>query len=477
MKRSFSSYDLLWLSIALFPLLMLAMLFPVQPHDYWWYLRLGRDILEQSAVPLTDTYSSIQAGQPVVYLAWLSSVILWLVYQSGGISLTVLLVAIFIGLTYTLLWKLLREYGLGPRLASLLTLLAGLSGSNNWGVRPQLLLFPLFLATLWLLLKWHKCEKKFPWALILIGWAWANLHGSFTLFFVLTGTAFLFGSGDKKSLFIILLASFLLTFINPNTFGLWRSTLETFVSPITNDLVTEWAPPVNSGWQMNIYFLWLLALIPLAIFSQKRPSFFEIALFLVFTWLGLRSQRFVIWDLFMLSMFTASLMPTTLVQKIDQTVEVKTASLNIGLGVALLVMPLMLLPGIREKISTQNYPAVEPHTPIAATDWLSEHPELPGVMWNDVIYGSYLVHALPSRPVWLDTRIQMSFTLDQMKEYLFVQSAQPGWDVFLAEHDVNLLFLAKTQTSLVPAVQNSTDWCKQYEDEISLIYSRCSTLP
>lgn len=160
MKRSFSSYDLLWLSIALFPLLMLAMLFPVQPHDYWWYLRLGRDILEQSAVPLTDTYSSIQAGQPVVYLAWLSSVILWLVYQSGGISLTVLLVAIFIGLTYTLLWKLLREYGLGPRLASLLTLLAGLSGSNNWGVRPQLLMFPLFLATLWLLLKWHKCEKK-----------------------------------------------------------------------------------------------------------------------------------------------------------------------------------------------------------------------------------------------------------------------------------------------------------------------------
>jgi len=57
------SYDFLWLGIALFPLLIIAVLLPLQPHDYWWYLRLGKDVLESGAVPAVDTYSWIQAGQ------------------------------------------------------------------------------------------------------------------------------------------------------------------------------------------------------------------------------------------------------------------------------------------------------------------------------------------------------------------------------------------------------------------------------
>lgn len=48
------SYDFLWLSIALFPLLIIAMLLPIQPHDYWWYLRLGKDVLESGSVPVVD---------------------------------------------------------------------------------------------------------------------------------------------------------------------------------------------------------------------------------------------------------------------------------------------------------------------------------------------------------------------------------------------------------------------------------------
>jgi hypothetical protein len=154
MKRN-SSYDFLWLSIALFPLLTIAILLPIQPHDYWWYLRLGKDALENGAVPVVDTYSSIQAGQPIVYQSWLSAVFLWLTFKAGGIPFTIFLVAVLIGVTYAMLWLLMRESGVGARLTTLLTLLAGLSGSNNWGVRPQLFAYPLFLAVLWLLLKWQ----------------------------------------------------------------------------------------------------------------------------------------------------------------------------------------------------------------------------------------------------------------------------------------------------------------------------------
>ena len=191
------SYDFLWLSIALFPLLIIAVLLPIQPHDYWWYLRLGKDVLESGSVPVVDTYSSIQMGQPIVYQSWLSAVMLWLVFKAGGIPLTVLLVAALIGLTYALLWLMIREAGVGPRLAAVLTVVAGISGSNNWGVRPQLFAYPLFLAVLWLLLKWTRREDKTLWLLIPLSLAWTNLHGSFILFFILVGIAFVFGAGDR----------------------------------------------------------------------------------------------------------------------------------------------------------------------------------------------------------------------------------------------------------------------------------------
>jgi hypothetical protein len=477
MKNSSHSYDFLWLGIALFPLLTIAILLPVQPHDYWWYLRLGKDILENGAVPVMDTYSSIQAGQPLVYQHWLSAVLLWLTYKIAGISGTFLLLAILIGLTYALLWALMRQMEIGPRLATLLTLLAGLSGSNNWGARPQLFAYPLFLAVLWLLLKWQEREQKYLWALIPLSFVWANLHGSFILFFILVGLAVVFGAGDRKKLFQVTLFALAVTLINPRGLTLWQSVLETLLSPVSNKFVTEWSPPVNLGWQMNIFFAWLILLVPLAVFARRRPTVLEFSLFILFSWLAFKANRFVIWDLFIIATFTASLMPDFITNFFDRPVQVKTPTINLGLGTALLLMPLMLLPGFRENLTSETIPSIDPQTPIAATEWLSENPEFSGMMWNDVVFGSYLIYGLPARPVWMDTRFQIIYTPQQVEQYLFVQAAQPGWDSYLEENGINLLFLAKTQPALVEAVKNSSQWCEQYYDDVAFIFSRCEPLP
>jgi hypothetical protein len=499
MKVTSRSYDFLWLGIALFPLLIIVVLLPVQPHDYWWYLRLGKDVLQSGAVPAVDTYSSIQAGQPIVYQSWLSAVFLWLAYKTGAIPLTVLLVAALLGITYAMLWLLMREGGVGPRLAALLTLLAGLSGSNNWGVRPQLFAYPLFLAVLWILLKWQKqsvessrfvgglapdrtiapfkAKGKPLWLLIPLSWAWANLHGSFILFFILVGIAFVFGTGDRKKLFWVVLASLVVTLLNPRGLILWQSVIGTFTAPGIRDLSPEWLPPLNQGWQMNIFFAWLILLAPLAAFARRRLSAFEWILFLAFSWFALTGIRYVIWDLFIISVLTAFLMPEFIVKKFDQSQDAKIPSLNFALGVLFLLMPLMLLPGIRESWWKQSPPALDPQTPVVAADWLNQHPELPSPMWNDVVFGSYLIHATPSRSVWIDTRIQVIYTAKQAEDYLFVQSAQPGWDAKLKDEGVNLLFLASTQPSLVNAVQNSNEWCEQYQDKVAFIFSRCKPLP
>jgi hypothetical protein len=51
------SYDLLWLSPAPLVLLPVALLLAITPHDYWFYVRMGRDILESGAIPRVDTFS------------------------------------------------------------------------------------------------------------------------------------------------------------------------------------------------------------------------------------------------------------------------------------------------------------------------------------------------------------------------------------------------------------------------------------
>jgi hypothetical protein len=91
------SYDFLWLSLALLPLLLIAFLLPLTPHDYWWYLRLGREVLQTGSVPSADTYSYTFAGEPVVNQPWLAAVFFWLLYARGGLTLTFLARGLVVG--------------------------------------------------------------------------------------------------------------------------------------------------------------------------------------------------------------------------------------------------------------------------------------------------------------------------------------------------------------------------------------------
>ncbi len=472
-SRDHRSYDFLWLAIALFVLLTIIILLPLQPHDYWWYLRLGRDVLETGAVPVVDTFSSTRAGEPVVYQSWMSAVLLWLVYKSGGIPITIFMAAVLIGLIYTVLWMLIRQSGLGPRLGTLLVIAAGVSGSNNWGIRPQLFAYPLFIGALWILLKWERREDRRLWMLLPIGFLWVNLHGSFVLLFVFLGLGIFFGKGNKRNLFVATLGVLGVSLLNPRGYVLWQSVIETFTAPGIRDLSPEWLPPRNEGWQMNIFFAWLLALVPLAAFSHRKVSLLEWTLFLVFSWLALGGLRYVVWDLFILAILTACLMPERIVHWFDHVPEIEVPFVNMGLGIVLLVLPFFLLPGGRETWWSDSPPVVDPATPVAAVDWLAKHPELPGEMWNEVVFGSYLIHALPSRPVWIDTRIQVAYTAEEARGYLFVQSAQPGWDEYLQKHGINLLLLSRSQSVLLKAVEGSNLWCEEYRDEYAVIFSRC----
>ena len=472
------SYDLLWLSLGLLVLLPIALFLAITPHDYWFYVRIGKDILESGAVPRADTFSYTYPGRPIFYQSWLSAVIFWLAHSTGGATLTFFLRYICIGTAYALIWVLMRYLGTGAKLATLLLILLGLSSSMNWSMRPQMFAYPLFALLLWVLWHWQTGQPKLMWTLPLITLLWVNLHGSFVLAFILMGSALLFGAGDRKRLAIWLTVCLLVTLINPRGVFVWEFVPGMLTSSSDQMFATEWRPPTNAGWQMNIFYAWLLLFIPLVALSPRRLSLLEWIWFLGFGWLALSGLRYVIWFMFIMAVLTGPLLsdlwrsfrPAPAPQESNSTFNYILAGL-------ILLLPLMMLPGIRESWWAEApAPYHEPTTPIAATEWLTEHPDLKGPLFAEYTFGSYLTFALPSRLLWIDNRFN-AYPPEHWKKYQTISSAEYTWDKLLNADKVNLLLLSlHTQKNLAQAVEDSKSWCEQYRDETAVIFSRCEPI-
>lgn len=472
------SYDLLWLSLALLVLLPIALFLAITPHDYWFYVRVGRDILDSGAIPRIDTFSYTYPGRPIFYQPWLSAVIFWLAHSFGGATLTFFLRAVCIGVAYGLIWALMRYLGTGPKLATLLTILLGLSSSMNWSMRPQMFAYPLFALMLWVLWHWQTGRPKLLWTLPLITLLWVNLHGSFVLAFILMGSALIFGAGDRKKLAIWFTICLLITLVNPRGVFVWEFVPGMLSSPSDQMFATEWRPPVNAGWQMNIFYAWLLLFIPLAAFSPRRLSPLEWIWFLGFGWLALSGLRYVIWFMFIMAVLTGPLLAELWSSfRSEAPAQGSNPTINYILAGLILLLPLMMLPGLRESWwKDAPLPYHEATTPIAATKWLAAHPDLPGPLFAEYTFGSYLTFALPARLLWIDNRFN-AYPPEHWKKYQTISAAEYTWDKLLEQDKVNLLILSlTTQKKLVEAVEGSKDWCEQYRDKTAVIFIRCELI-
>jgi hypothetical protein len=472
LKITDSSFDFLWLAIVAMSALLLAFILPVVPNDYWWYMRVAQETLHLGHLPTVDIIST---GQPIVYFSWLSSLLFLTLYNAGGITLTVLVRGIIIALAYAILWVIVRKNWLGPMLATLLVILAILVTSNNWVVRPQMFTYFLFAASLGILIEWNKRELWWIWFLPLIAVLWINLHGSFILLFLLMGAALVFGHGNRKSLLIVLGISLLATLLNPHGLGAWRYIL-TSLTVESNHFSAEWKPPVNDNWQMNIFFIWLLAFVPLAAISKRKLDLLQWVWFLGFGLMALFGTRYVIWFVFILITLTSDLLSGW--NKV-LPVEKKPSypALNIILGTIILLLPLAILPGIRESWWEQA-PETLVDTPVAAVEWLSSHPQqVPAPMWNDLAFGSYLAFALPTRSVWIHPMFE-AYAQEHWEDFVAVNYARYDWQSILDKDGITSLMLSvANQQELLSAVHQSEQWCQVYEDDVAVIFVRRSLAP
>jgi hypothetical protein len=160
---------------------------PQVDPDAWWHIGVGESILATGALPSSDPFSWLTAGDRFVAHSWLWDVSMAIAHRAAGPTGTSLLAVPLTAIMIGIAWALLRLVAPGsPPLAHAgLILVSLLAALPSWAPRAQTFDVALVLGTALVLARYLRSgDRRTLMALPLIGLLWANLHGSAVLGFV-----------------------------------------------------------------------------------------------------------------------------------------------------------------------------------------------------------------------------------------------------------------------------------------------------
>lgn len=508
-KRFRLSIEHLWSLTALVGVFIFASTHPIRPHDFWWHMAVGREIVQTGSIPTVDVYSYTMPGEPYAsyQMFWLMEVLFYLVYSLGGPALIVFAHSLVITATYGLvIWLGWRRSG-SWRLAAFAGLFAAALGMFDWNVRPQAITF-LLGAVFLVAMQVGPGRRGLAWVLVFpLGMAlWANSHGTFPLGLLLIGLWLLDEAwqrllplaepvlpvlgrkikawfnqglnGPGRGVLVAALAlalALLACLLNPRGLGILDYVLTLTGNPAVQKLVTEWAPPSFDSLGGGLFLGGLLLSALILAISPRRPSPRDLLAFLAFAALGLKTSRGVIWYGLVMAPVLADHLGAIAGRMglVSPTANASgSRALNRFFVGVLLFMACMSLPWFKSVLPLPEEKAgvISAETPIAATQYLLDE-KLPAPIFHDMSFGSYLIWAAqPDYPVFVDGRIEL-YPLEIWQDYMAISSAQPGWEEKVLGYGVQTLFLSPVeQAGLAAAAQDSPLWQMVYRDAAAVIF-------
>ena len=468
----FSSREFLAFSILIFVVLCIAAIVPIYPNDLFPVLRIGQEVLNTRKIPTTEFMTYTNFGSPAQYFYWLPSLFLLGVYELGGMTLTVLTSMLFIGSFYALLWAAFKELKIGALASMVALILMAFVHALFFTMRPQVLAYPLFGLAFLIVAKWQNNENRLLWALPIISMLWTNTHGSFIVLFLILFSSIIFGSGNTKQLAFFTFLAMLFTLINYYGFDAWLNIRSMVNNRIIRSYITEWLPPVNEGWQLNLFFLGILVMPALTAFSKKKIKIIYWVWYLGFGWMALTSVRHVIWFLPIQASIFAKLINPHIINRTKNSRRFTNRSLNQIIGIIFLSFPLLLLPGVRDRWLAESPPEHDAMTPVDAAEWLKENPHLPDNLWSDFHFSSYFTYEIPERKLFMSNRIE-DLTFNQLRDYYQISAAIHTWQSLLDKYNINLVIPGReTSPELIDALLSSPIWKEIYCDQQAIIFLR-----
>lgn len=497
------SLDHVWLLAGVACIALRALLTPIMPHDFWWHLATGRQIVATGVIPTVDSFSYTRAGEPFYNQSWLAQLGMFGLFELGGPALLVLFQALVLACAYGLLLRLAIRQSGNLRLSVGVLLLGTLPASfDNWLVRPQTYTLPLFVATLYLLTAWRdprgdraeglRLQAFWPPLLLLpvMGALWVNLHGSFVLGGALIGLTFVGEAGRRwlarrrgaaitgPPLWHLLVAGALtgLSWLaNPGGLQVLGYVRNLLGSSQVTRLVTEWAPPTIRDPNGAIFFLFVLAGVVILAYGRRRPDPVDLLLSGAFLWLALGAGRNNIWFVAVATPMLARQLASWLPEAEGRRPAYRGVPvLNAALAGLIGLLLLLALPWVKPWLGLppEVGALVHPVTPVAAVEHLLADERRPERLFHEMGYGSYLIWAASEQKVWADPRIEL-YPLAQWLEYGRLGAAE-GVDELLATYQVDGLLLSNAeQADLVAwAKARPEAWELRYSDDEASYFVR-----
>lgn len=369
---------------------------------------------------------------------------------------------------------------------------------------------------------------------------WANTHGAFAtglilllVFCVGETVHFRFGKSWSRYLgnrleashlkiaWITFLGSLVAACINPRGWGIFIYVLQLTGNAINKKYNQEWQPPNWSDGSNVAFFccgIAILLLLALILSRQKDKNASvkndvkstsgmlglrsgELLVITIFFVMGLRNVRSILWFALLFIIAGTALICRAFPAAAKNEAEVIPPAMQkmnalLVIIACCLVIPFLprfkpLLPWpeyyqqrfaspseVQASSELKNTPAMmlAVNTPVAAAEFLRRNPPQ-GLLWNDMVFGSYLVWSLyPAQGPWADPRIELR--PDAFWEtYLDTCHAKNNPAATLAQRgfsDVLINKEAANENKLKQNLRSSSRWKVIYEDRISLLFRQTS---
>ena len=461
---------------------------PIIDSDFFWHIKVGEHIVNTRAIPLFDMFSYHEG---LYYFAheWLFDVLLFGIWKTGGfLGIQLFVGVIFLGiicLLHFIIFQRTRNWLVSVFLTSYSTILL----SKAFIVpRPQIISFLLALIILWYLERNNiltgrvKYGRRFliKGAIILsfIAILWVNVHGgSYPLLFILLGITGLDAISallEKPSistrnwlLCLLVFGFFSLASVslNPYFFKMY-----TFPFVLTGDVATyhimEWQNYEFRG--LAGYAMALLLMMPFLsiILSGRQPKVRDLLGIMLFTSMGLQSQRHLGLVILFNTIFMAEYFSDRISAALENIVHMATQAIRkfMVTGIVLVAVLSMILWNHLSEfklVDTSTYP-------VAALQFIEDSGiDVHSVrMLNDYNWGGYLIFR--DYPVFIDGRADIyqrktnpSTTL--LEDYYKIVHLYQV-DELLEKYDIQYV-LIESGTKLDWYLESSPHWKLEFEDD------------
>lgn len=453
------------------------------PCLHW---RVGEYMWQTGHIIRQDVFSHTRPGRPIVTKEWLAELIFAAAGGAAGLYGLCVVAALLIATTFALLHRqLLRETD-NHAVAIFVAFLAAWAACTHWLARPHA--FSFLLAALWCdaLRRFERgaSARRLGLTLGILTVLWVNLHSGYLAGFITLGVywlgaaielvqgrtdraRWLAGRNKIKTLTGIVVLCGLVSLLNPNGYRLHLLNLQFLRSEFLTNWLAEYASSNFHEADSHGFLAWLaLTFLTLAV-VRPRVSPTAGLMIIVWTYLALYVGR----NVPLLAIFVAPILATALADaapswvrrlsdRLRETYRQSRGWLLVGVAavVAIAVIPRPTeMPGKK--------------WPVAAVEYIKLHPDqFHGHMFNQYVWGGYLLHALPNQLVFVDGRTDF-YGESLIRQYDDTSALRTNWLQALEQYHVSWTLLP-TEHRLNLALALLPGWKFAYSNEVATIYRK-----